>query len=265
MVPNERHDDGSQRAERTSVTARRSWLVLVRVASASSVAVAFACSSSPSAPPSSDAATPLDAGEGGTEPRVVIAGLGQDRLDPGWRWLREAPGSWRFAGGTLSLRVLPGNLWCGANDVQNVLVHPLPPPSEGDLEIFATLESAPSQLYEQVNLAYYYDDDHMVKIARELVNGSMCVVMGREAGGCETVARPPVAGSSYRVRLVVRGPVVQGAYRRDGEQEWTTLGETTLAAPPGGVPHVSIHAYNGVATEERWATVREVRVVEVGR
>lgn len=185
----------------------------------------------------------------------------RDRLAPGWSWVREEPSAWRLRDGALELRVLPGNLWGGANNARNVLVRPAPDPADGELVITVTIENAPTGQYEQVNLAWYYDDRHMVKLGREVVDGPVCVVMGREERDqCRTVAVIPVPGSRYQLRLRARGEHLRGEYRAEGVADWTLAGECTLPAPPGGQPKISLHAYQGPADREHWARLTGFRI-----
>ncbi len=185
----------------------------------------------------------------------------QDRLAPGWAWIREDPGAWRLRDSGLELRVLPGNLWGGANNARNVLVRPAPDPGDGELLITVTIENTPTEQYEQVNLAWYYDDRHMVKLGREVVDGPVCVVMGREERDqCRTLAKVPVPGRWYQLRLIVRGNRIRGEYRAEGAAEWTFAGECALPAPPGGQPKISLHAYQGPADREHWARLTDFRI-----
>lgn len=194
---------------------------------------------------------------------VVFEELFHDRLSEGWSWIREEPEAWRLRDGALEMRILPGNLWGGANTGRNILVRGAPDPAEGDIEITVKVESAPTGQYEQINLAWYYDDSHMVKLNREIVNGPVCVVMGREENDqCRTIAQPPVAGSWYKLRLTVSGSRIRGEYWPEGADEWTTAGECTLPVPEGGKPKISIHGYNGLQEGGHWARISELRIVQ---
>jgi regulation of enolase protein 1 (concanavalin A-like superfamily) len=193
---------------------------------------------------------------------VVFEDSFREGLAAGWAWIREEPGAWRVRDGALELRVLPGNLWGAANDARNLLVRDAPPVEGGELEITAKIENQPTGQYEQVNLAWYYDDSHMVKLGREVVDGAVCVVMGREERDqTRTLARPPVAGGWYRLRLVVSGHQIRGQYWDEGASRWTDAGVCELPAPPGGRPKISLHAYNGFADREHWARITEFKVV----
>lgn len=194
---------------------------------------------------------------------VVQDGFGQDQLVRGWSWIREVPEAWRLKNGTLELRILPGNLWGGSNDGRNLLVHPAPDPAAGEIEITVKLESVPTGQYEQVNLAWYYDDSHMVKLGREIVDGPVCVVMGREERDqCRTIAKPPVPGAWYKLRLIVSGNRIRGQYWPEGATAWTDAGSCDLPAPAGGKPKISLHTYNGLTDQPHWARITDFRVVQ---
>lgn len=193
---------------------------------------------------------------------VVFQDDFREGLAPGWSWIREEPSAWRIREGALELRVLPGNLWGKANNAKNVLVRDAPSLDGGELEITVKFESQPTGQYEQVNLAWYYDDSHMVKLGREIVDGPVCVVMGREERDqTRTVARPPVPGAWYRLRLIVAGDQIRGQYWVEGAGDWTDAGVCELPTPAEGRPKLSLHAYNGFADREHWARITEFKVV----
>jgi regulation of enolase protein 1 (concanavalin A-like superfamily) len=196
---------------------------------------------------------------------VIFQDKFQGALGPGWFWIREDPSAWRIKDGALELRIQPGNLWGGSNNSKNVLVRPAPDLAGGELEITVKFENAPTGQYEQVNLAWYYDDSHMVKLGREIVDGPVCVVMGREERDqCRTIARPPVPGGWYRLRLTVSGNQIRGEYWPEGASAWTKAGSCDLPAPAGGQPKLSLHAYNGPADAEHWARITEFTVIRRG-
>lgn len=119
-------------------------------------------------------------------------------------------------------------------------------------------ENAPTGQYEQVNLAWYYDDSHMVKLGREIVDGPVCVVMGREERDqCRTIARPPVPGSWYRLRLTVSGNRIRASTGRREPPPGRRPALCHLPAPAGGRPRLSLHSYNGVPNQEHWARITE--------
>src|SRR5262245_23817121 len=93
------------------------------------------------------------------------------RLAKGWSWIREGRSGWRVTERGLEVRIQPGNMWGPANNATNVLVRPLPTITTNTLEISVTIENRPTEQYEQVDLVWYYDDSHMVKLGQELVDG----------------------------------------------------------------------------------------------
>src|SRR5687768_5113023 len=94
-----------------------------------------------------------------------------NKLDPEWSWIRENPKGWRITAAGLEVLVEPGNMWGPANNAKNVLVRPAPAVPPADLEISVTISNQPTSQYEQVDLVWYYDDSHMVKIGQEMVDG----------------------------------------------------------------------------------------------
>ncbi|NJL72175.1 MAG: hypothetical protein HC888_11635 [Candidatus Competibacteraceae bacterium] len=136
------------------------------------------------------------------------------KLGEGWSWVREDPAGWRVTEKGLEIRVAPGNMWGGANDARNVLVRPLPEVKEGALTIALTVTNDPSNQYEQIDLVWYYDDCHMVKIGLERVHGQNSLVMGREeADKTTTLAIIPVTSTTLDVRLTLRGTTLHGEFR----------------------------------------------------
>src|SRR5687767_11586970 len=99
----------------------------------------------------------------------------------GWTWRRENPAGWRIRDSALEIRVEPGNMWGPQNDARNVLVRKLDGVSlHHEVTISVTVSNRPTEQYEQVDLVWYYDDSHMVKIGQEQVDGKLSIVMGRE-------------------------------------------------------------------------------------
>jgi regulation of enolase protein 1 (concanavalin A-like superfamily) len=166
------------------------------------------------------------------------------------------------AGRQLEMRVLPGNLWGKANNVENVLVRPAPVVEQGEVEVSVTITNLPTHQYEQANLAWYYDDSHMVKLGLELVDGEVCIVMGREeADQTRTLAKIPIAVTSVRVRLLVAGRHIRGEYLPLGGDKWLPAGAGDLPAPAQGRAQISLHCYQGPPDAEHWARFSEFRVV----
>jgi regulation of enolase protein 1 (concanavalin A-like superfamily) len=184
----------------------------------------------------------------------------QGRLAEGWSWVREDPKGWRVTEAGLEMRVQPGNMWGPPNNARNVLARPLPEPAGAELEVSVTVTNQPTEQYEQVNLVWYYDDGHMVKLGQELVNGKLSVVMGREeADKTRTIAIMPIEAHSLRVRFLASGNRVRGQFRPAGAGQWVDVGACDL--PAHGPPKASLQVYQGPARIERWARFNEFRVV----
>jgi hypothetical protein len=180
-------------------------------------------------------------------------------LTAAWSWRREEPAHWRTGPRGLELRVLPGNLWGRANNAKNVLVRPLPDPALQPLEITATLHNEPTGQWEQTNLAWFYDESHMVKLGQELVSGKLCLVMGREeADKTRTIAIVPLDAQTVELRLLVTGARIHGQYRTASWPVWREVGDCDL--PAHGPPHLSLHCYQGPPDAEHWARFQRVTV-----
>lgn len=176
------------------------------------------------------------------------------KLGPGWRWVRENPGAWRTTESGLEIRIEPGNMWGKDNNARNVLVRDLPQFANGALSTQVTVENRPASRYEQVDLVWYYDDSNMVKIGLELVDGEVCMVMGREENDeTRTIAKPPIGNdvSKLHLRLTARDNEIAGAYRVQDSTEWKNAGECKL--PVKGDPKISLQVYQGPKDAEHWA------------
>lgn len=188
------------------------------------------------------------------------------KLGEGWTWVREDKAAWRVTDKGLEIRVVPGNLWGRANNVKNVLARPAPDTTKGGVEVSVAIANRPTHQFEQANLAWYYDDSHMVKLGLELVNGEVCIVMGREeADKTRTLAKIPINTTSVRVRLRVAGNQIRGQYQLGGAGPWLDAGAGELPSPPQGRAKISLHCYQGPPDVERWPKFGEFRVLRLGQ
>ncbi len=183
------------------------------------------------------------------------------RLAPGWSWIREDPAHWRAGERGLEVLVQPGNLWGRANNAKNVLVRPAPDPAGGPLEIHARVQHEPTGQWEQVNLVWFHDESHMIKLGQELVSGKLCVVMGREEGDrTRTIALVPLDAHAVELRLLVTAARIHGQYRTATRPEWREAGDCEPIARPPSPPHVSLQFYQGPAGAGRWARVEHLAI-----
>lgn len=194
---------------------------------------------------------------------VLFEDTFNNKLAEGWRWVREDSAAWRVRDNALEIKVQPGNMWGDKNDARNVLVRDLPKIEGGALRAEVTVENKPTNQYEQVNLVWYYDDSNMVKIGLELVDGEVCMVMGREEGDkTRTIAKPPIGNdvSKLQLRLTARGNMLTGEYRIGATGDWQSAGECDL--PIKGDAKISLQTYQGPKDEEHWAKFAAFHVMK---
>lgn len=184
---------------------------------------------------------------------LVISG----KLAEGWVWRRENPATWRVRDNALEVRIEPGNMWGPANDARNVLVRRLEGVSSAEeVGVSVTVSNKPTGQYEQVDLVWYYDDSHQVKIGQEMVDGKLSIVMGREEKDrTRTIAIIPIEALQVDLRLGTTNNIIRGAFRAKGAKEWREAGSCDL--PVHGQPHVAIQCYQGPANVEHWARITD--------
>lgn len=183
------------------------------------------------------------------------------KLAEGWSWVREHREGWRVTDRGLEVRVEPGNMWGPANNARNVLVRPAPEAAKDEIEVSVNVENKPTEQYEQVDLVWYYDDGHMVKLGQERVDGKLSIVMGREENDrTRTMAIIPLDSFSVRLRFVVKGNRIRGQFRTPAAKDWQDAGECDLPAPADRKAQISLQCYQGPADAEHWARVTEFRV-----
>lgn len=183
------------------------------------------------------------------------------KLGEGWSWVREHREAWRVSERGLEVRVEPGNMWGKANDAKNVLVRPAPDATNSEIEVTVKAANQPSSQYEQVDLVWYYDDGHMVKLGQELVDGKLSVVMGREESDrTQTVKILPLDATTVTLRFLVKGNRIRGQFRTKESEKWQEAGECDMPAPENTQPKISLQFYQGPANAAHWARVSEFRV-----
>ena len=190
----------------------------------------------------------------------------QGKLGEGWSWIREHREAWRIKDGALEVRVEPGNMWGPPNNASNVLIRPAPDITNAEIEISVNVENQPTEQYEQVDLVWYYDDSHMVKIGLELVDEKLSIVMGREERDrTRTIAIIPLDSHSVRLRFLVREDRIRGEFRTSPAKDWHKAGECQLPAPTNGQAKISLQCYQGPAKTAHWARITEFHIARVRR
>ena len=183
------------------------------------------------------------------------------RLGEGWSWRREHREAWRVPNHGLEVRIESGNMWGPANDAKNVLLRPAPDASTDDIEVSVTVETHPTAQYEQADLVWYYDDGHMAKIGRELVDGQISVVMGREeADKTRTIKIVPINSGAVRLKLIVKGNRVRGEFQAPDSGKWQAVGECDLPSVAETKASISLQFYQGPVDAEHWARVTQFRI-----
>jgi regulation of enolase protein 1 (concanavalin A-like superfamily) len=153
-------------------------------------------------------------------------------------------------------------MWGPANNASNILVRPMPFPESGSLQISVTVSNSPTEQYEQVDLVWYYDDSRTVKLGLELVDGRLCIVMGREEGGkTRTIAIIPIAVGEVDLRIAVWTAGIRGFPRPADTKEWKLAGECDL--PGRTEPKVSLQLYQGPGRAEHRARIREFQIEQL--
>ena len=196
---------------------------------------------------------------------VLFRDTFKGKLGEGWTWVREDAKRWRVGERGLEVCIHSGNMWGPANDAKNVLVRPAPDAGGKPLEITAAVENHPTNQWEQVDLCWYYNDGHMVKIGEELVDGKLSVVMGREENDrARTISITPLDSETLELRLVVSGDRVRGRFKTPNG-EWRDVGECDLPAPGAAKdkPQISLQFYRGPQDAEHWARVTEFTIRSV--
>jgi len=188
----------------------------------------------------------------------------KNHLGKNWSWKREHPQAWRTTDQGLEVRIEPGNMWGPQNDAKNLLVHPVPTDGWEELEISVRVENKPTHQYEQVDLVWYYDDSHMVKLGQELVDGKLSVVMGREENDkTRTVSITPLDSTSVSLRIVAKQNRIRGQFSTPQSSEWREVGDCDMPVPSGVQPQICLQFYQGPPKEEHWAKATDFRILKV--
>ena len=143
-----------------------------------------------------------------SEEQVLFSEQFDGKLDSGWTWLRENPGRWRFSERGLEIAVEPGL----AGTVRNALVRPAPDRSSGPYAVEVTIfnHTVPTQPYEQAGITWYQDGQPVFKEVKELVDGEVVIIPGRN----------PMPTAGVRLRLVVSADSWEAQFRGEGASEF---------------------------------------------
>ena len=191
----------------------------------------------------------LSVGVATGEETIVFQDEFASGLDKGWEWLREEAATWCIRDGALEIRVQPGV----AGTVKNALLRPAPNRSEGKyaIEVTVTNLKQPIQQYEQAGITLYHNGKPAFKFVKELVNGQLMMIPGRN----------PMENRTVQLRLVVTANTFIAQYRPDGQGEFQVAATGPLPDP--GDDQVSIQCYNGPPNAEHWIRFDDFRIVKL--
>jgi regulation of enolase protein 1 (concanavalin A-like superfamily) len=192
------------------------------------------------------------------EEKVLFTDRFEGKLAEGWSWIREDKEAWRVAKDALKIRSLPGVI----AQAKNVLVREAPAADGRQVAAEVTISNTCKEQYEQVGLSWYYDDQHLVKLVKEKVDGEMWLVMGRgHPTQGKLVAKEPLKEEKLTLRLTVDGNNITGFTRADEKAEWRKIG--TCELPGEGKARIALQTHHGPANAEHWARFEQFRVLEI--
>lgn len=183
------------------------------------------------------------------ESEVLFSDSFDQRLGPGWSWLREDPAAWRIKDGALEIRVQPGD----AQTVRNALVRAAPDRAQGRFAIEVTVTNLrqPVRQYEQAGLTWYCGGKPVFKLVKELVDGQLMIIPGR----C------PMTNPTVQLRLIVAADRYTAQFRPGGQGPFQTAASGKL--PPPDNDQVSLQCYHGPPDREHWIRFDDFRILKL--
>jgi hypothetical protein len=177
---------------------------------------------------------------------VVLEESFDGDLTQGWEWLREQGAHWCVREGALEIRVVPGM----GDTVQNALLRAAPERAAGSyaVEVDVTNLSEPTQQYEQAGLVLYQDDKPIFKFVKELVDGQVMMIPGRQA----------FSGQTVQLRLILKSDSYTAQFRADEQGEFQTAATGEL--PPPQNERISLQCYHGPPDREHWIRFDNFRI-----
>ncbi|MCI3918837.1 hypothetical protein MO973_01145 [Paenibacillus sp. TRM 82003] len=175
-----------------------------------------------------------------------------ERMDNGWRWIRERERDWKTEGEQLLIRSRPGSIWGTGNDAENVLIRPFSGP-EGSVSVIVSGDM--DIAYEQAGLLLFYDEDNYIKFVKELVGEEL----GREERAeAKVVGKATFASHTVELKLTIAAGTVEAYYREGTDGEWIVL--AACDGFPLENPHVGLLTHGGSAEEENWFRYSRFRI-----
>lgn len=194
-------------------------------------------------------------------PKVLFEDKFSDRLDAGWKWLRERPEAWRMEKGALVIDTLPGSYWMNQNSSQNTLLRPAPASLKDGFILEVLLDNDPKQQYEHAGLICYFDGGSHVVFNKEYIGKQAIFMVSQQDGKPAVSPEKEYVGREIWLRLIIRGAKATGQYRSSEQEPWQTLGDRTIPTSTKELL-VGIHSGYGLDKPQRQARFRAFRILQ---
>jgi beta-xylosidase len=193
-----------------------------------------------------------------------LDGFDDPVLGEGWAWLREDTGAWSLTERPGWLQLNTGNFFLlGAGGDAPILLRNA---IQGDFELRARLDFAPSQNFQFAGIVIYQDDDNFVALGRAYCApvppcGGDGIYLDNDerfmAGDTSAVFAGGAPVGLIHLRLVWQGQTYSGYWSTDG-QAWIAVGTTEAAFNPQRVGIFAANSGSGTPSAPAWFDEFEV-------
>lgn len=193
-------------------------------------------------------------------PKVLFEDKFSNRLDAGWRWIRERPEAWRIADGALIIDTLPGSYWQMQDSSKNTLLRPAPASAKDGFVVEVLLDNQPTKQYEHAGIILYFDGLNHVALNKEFLGKQSLLIVASQNGKPALGPEKEYREREVWLRLIVRGTKATGQFRATEKEPWQTLGELAIPSSTKELL-VGIHSGYGLEKPERHARIRNFRIL----
>jgi beta-xylosidase len=95
-----------------------------------------------------------------------------EKLEPGWTWMREVPQQWSLTAVPGSLQIDTGRGFVNSQNMTNVLLRPAP---VGDFQIETKLTFLPEDNFQFAGLIIYEDESNFMQVGHAYCHSGVCV------------------------------------------------------------------------------------------
>lgn len=186
-------------------------------------------------------------------------------LDPGWSWVREHASDWKLdkQKKELLIHAMPGVSLYNSRSLTNIFLREAPA-SDGPIACEVHVHHRPINGYETGGMIWYYDDDNCVQFNKELMGGTLVVVLGvKWDGKNQNVKQIPYDNDDVDLRLVVSGTNIDAQYREPASDKWQSLAQTQLRRD--GKARVGLRAAYGPQDNPSWARFSRFRIRQLAK